>query len=126
MDIPEYALELLLAYDGRIHVLESGHFLKFEVRTVEKSARVPHGMAYSFTLHAQNGLRLLGFDNAHPVAHQGSRFVKPQAASDHWHRNSEDEGRPYIFVSVEQLLEDYFAAVEQTLMSLDLAFVIVS
>ena len=125
MHIPEYALELLLAYDGRKHVLESGHFLKFEVRAVEKSVRVPHGMAYSFTLHAQNGQRLVGFDNAHPVAHQGSRFVKPHAASDHWHRNSEDEGRPYTFVSVEQLLEDYFAAVEQTLMGLGLPFVIV-
>jgi Family of unknown function (DUF6516) len=124
MDIPEYALELLLAYDGRRHILETGHFLKFEVRSVGKSERVPHGVAYSFTLHAPSGQRLLGFDNAHPVPHQGSRFVKPPAASDHWHRTSEDEGRPYAFVSVEQLLEDYFAAVEQALKSLGVPFVI--
>jgi len=32
MDIPEYALELLLAYDGRLHYLASGHYLKFEVK----------------------------------------------------------------------------------------------
>jgi hypothetical protein len=125
MDIPEYALELLMAYDCRRHVLETGHFLKFEVRSVEKSDRVPHGIAYSFTLHAPSGQRLLGFDNAHPVPHQGSRFVKSPAASDHWHRTGEDEGWPYVFVSVEQLLEDYFSAVEQILKCLDVPFVIV-
>ena len=124
MHIPEYALEWMQAYDGRKHVLESGHFLKFEVRCVCKSERVPHGIAYSFTLHARNGQRLLGFDNAHPVAHQGGRFVRPPAASDHWHRNSDDGGRPYAFVSVERLLEDYFAAVEQTLKTLGVPFVI--
>jgi len=52
MDIPEYALELLLAYDGRLHYLASGHYLKFEVKAVAKSPRVPHGIAYSLTLHA--------------------------------------------------------------------------
>lgn len=70
MDIPEYALELLLAYDGRLHYLASGHYLKFEVKAVEKSPRVPHGIAYSLTLHAPDGKRLLGFDNAHPVPHR--------------------------------------------------------
>jgi len=45
MEIPEYALELLLAYDGRLHYLASGHYLKFEVKVVEKSPRVPHGIA---------------------------------------------------------------------------------
>jgi len=36
MDIPEYALDLLLSHDGRELFLETGHFLKFEVRTVSK------------------------------------------------------------------------------------------
>ena len=40
MDIPEYALELLLAYDGRRHHLASGHYLKFEVKSMGKSPRV--------------------------------------------------------------------------------------
>lgn len=41
MDIPEYALEYLLAYDGRLHLLASGHYLKFEVRqeVVEEKER---------------------------------------------------------------------------------------
>ncbi|MGH8673594.1 MAG: hypothetical protein ACREVG_04735, partial [Burkholderiales bacterium] len=32
MTVPEYALELLLAYDGRLHYFASGHYLKFEVK----------------------------------------------------------------------------------------------
>ena len=81
-------------------------------------------IAYSFTLHAPSGHRLLGFDNAHPVPHQGSRFVKSGPAADHWHRTSEDPGRPYAFVTVEQLLEDYFTAVEEALKALGVPFVI--
>ena len=75
-DLPEYQLELLLGYDGRRHILESGHFLKFEVRRVISSDRVPHGLAYSLTLHTADGLRLVGFDNAHTVPHAGGRYIE--------------------------------------------------
>lgn len=125
MNVPEYALEHLLAYDGRKHFLASAYFLKFEVRQVEKSERVPHGIAYSLTLHDPNGERILGFDNAHPVPHIGSKFVKPPKEADHWHRTAGDEGRPYLFVSVEKLLEDFFAAVERTLDELGVQFDVV-
>jgi hypothetical protein len=27
----------------------------------------PHGLKYSLTLHAEDGARLLGFDNAHRI-----------------------------------------------------------
>jgi len=67
----------------------------------------------------------LGFDNAHPVPHLGSRFLKPPLASDHWHSSGEDGGRPYAFTSVEQLLSDYFAAVEATLTRLNIPFDVV-
>lgn len=126
MDIPEYSLELLLAYDGRKHFLESGYFLKFEVRRVEKTKQVPHGIAYSLTLHEPNGDRILGFDNAHPVAHTGSKFVKRPDESDHWHRTANDEGRPYTFESVEKLISDYFTEVERTLGELGIPFDIVN
>jgi hypothetical protein len=125
MEIPEYELEHLLAYDGRRHDLESGHFLKFVVRTVEKSNEVPHGIAYSFTLHTPDGERLLGFDNAHTVPHPGSKFVQRPAAADHWHRTENDPGRPYQFTSALQLLDDYFDAVEKKLIELDVPFTVV-
>jgi hypothetical protein len=78
MNVPEYALELLLAYDGRIHYLVSGNFLKFDVRVVEKSEQVPHGIAYSLTLHDPDGTRILGFDNAHAVPHPAGDSSSPR------------------------------------------------
>lgn len=125
MDVPEYALELLLAYDGRRHYLASGHYLKFEAKTVEKSPRVPHGIAYSLTLHAPEGKRLLGFDNAHPVPHRGGHHVGRKPEADHWHRTTADKGRAYEFVSVERLMEDFFADAERALKELGVAFEIV-
>ncbi len=112
MKTPEHTLEWLLDYDGRRSFFASGHFLKFEIRRVEQSGQVPHGIAYSFTFHDPEGTRLLGFDNAHPVPHKGGAFVKAKPEADHWHRTVEDEGRPYTFVSVGQLLEDFFTEVE--------------
>ena len=34
-DEPEHTLEFLLAFDGRVHWLESGHWIKFEIRRVD-------------------------------------------------------------------------------------------
>jgi hypothetical protein len=113
MNKPEHILEWLLDYDGRRHFLASGHFLKFEIRKVEHSERVPHGIAYSFTFHDPRGNRLLGFDNAHRVPHAGARFARLIPEADHWHRTANDVGQPYTFVSVEKLLEDFLIAVER-------------
>jgi hypothetical protein len=82
---------------------------------VEPAAERPHGLRYSFTLHGPDGKRLVGFDNAHAVAALGSRFTKRQAATDHWHRTENDEGRPYPFVSAEKLIGDFFAEVRRVL-----------
>jgi hypothetical protein len=126
MDIPDYELENLLGYDGRRHFLTTGHFLKFEVKAVEKSERVPHGVSYSFTLHDPAGKRLLGFDNAHPVPHQGSAFIPAPKESDHWHRTTNDLGRPYRFESAWKLLDDFFETVERILDELGVAYDVVS
>ena len=64
----EYGLEFLLAFDGRIHHLEEGYWIKFEIKRFEAAKERPHGLSYSFTLHGPDGTRLLGFDNAHGVA----------------------------------------------------------
>lgn len=109
----EHVLEWLLGYDGKRHFFLSGHFLKFKIRRVEKSDRVPHGIAYSFSFHDAKGIRLMGFDNAHSVQHPGGKFVKAPTESDHWHRTMGDRGQPYLFESTEKLLEDFFGAVEK-------------
>ena len=112
---PEYTLEFLLAFDGHIHHLEEGYRIKFDIRRVEASAARPHGLSYSLTLHAPNGTRLIGFDNAHIVPPRGSRFKPSPAASDHWHRTEDDAGRPYAFKDADTLLQDFFREVRRVL-----------
>ena len=59
---PEYTLEFLLAFDGRVHHLEQGYRIKFEIARVKATHRRPHGLSYSLTLHGPGGARLVGFD----------------------------------------------------------------
>lgn len=112
---PEHTLEFLLAFDGRVHWLESGHWIKFEIRRVDPAPERPHGLRYSFTLHDPQGNRLVGFDNAHGVAEPGSRFKASPEAVDHWHRTQDDEGRPYAFKDADTLLADFFREVRRVL-----------
>jgi Family of unknown function (DUF6516) len=112
---PDHGLEFLLAFDGRIHHLEAGYWLKFEIKRVESTGERPHGLSYSFTLHAPDGKRLVGFDNAHGVPPRGSRFKAAPRARDHWHRTEHDRGRPYAFKDAETLIDDFFDEVERVL-----------
>lgn len=111
----EYGLEFLLAFDGRIHHLEEGYWIKFEIKRVKAARERPHGLSYSFTLHAPDGVRLVGFDNAHSVPAMGSRFKRPPEVHDHWHRTEQDPGRPYRFKDAETLIDDFFDEVERIL-----------
>lgn len=113
--VEDHGLEFLLAFDGRVHHLEKGYWLKFEIMRVESTANRPHGLSYSFTLHAPDGTRLVGFDNAHDVAPRGSRFKRRGKATDHWHRTEKDPGRPYSFKDAETLIDDFFDEVERVL-----------
>ncbi len=112
---PEYGLEFLLAFDGRIHHLEEGYWIKFEIERVKATKERPHGLSYSFTLHAPDGTRLVGFDNAHGVPATGGRFKRKPSESDHWHRTETDPGRPYQFKDAETLIDDFFDEVERVL-----------
>ena len=111
----EYGLEFLLAFDGRIHHLEEGYWIKFEIERVKATKERPHGLSYSFTLHGPDGTRLVGFDNAHGVPATGARFKRKPQASDHWHRTEIDPGRPYQFKDAETLIDDFFDEVERVL-----------
>ena len=97
----DHTLEYLLAFDGRVHHYSKGYFAKFEIKRVDASKERPHGLRYSFTLHREDGTRVLGFDNAHTVPALGGRHKKRPKAADHWHRTEDDPGRPYEFVSAE-------------------------
>lgn len=111
----DHALEFLLAFDGRVHHLEEGYWIKFAIKRIAATTSRPHGLSYSFTLHAPDGTRLVGFDNAHAVAEVGSRFKRRPAASDHWHRTEDDPGKPYAFKDADTLLQDFFGEVRRVL-----------
>jgi Family of unknown function (DUF6516) len=109
-----HTLEFLLGFDGRIHHLERGYWIKFEIKKVEATRTRPHGLSYSFTLHAPDGARLVGFDNAHGLRAPGSRFKKRSSANDHW-RGAETDPKPYAFKDADRLLRDFFREVRRVL-----------
>jgi hypothetical protein len=112
---PDHTLEFLLAFDGRVHYLEGGYWIKFQIKAVEATKRRPQGLSYSLTLHAPGGTRLVGFDNAHGVPAVGSRFKRRSQASDHWHRTEGDIGKPYAFEDADTLLADFYCEVRRVL-----------
>jgi hypothetical protein len=111
----DHGLAFLLDFDGRIHHLEHGYWIKFEIKKVVTGKERPHGLSYSFTLHGPDGTRLIGFDNAHGVPSKGSRFNPPPETHDHWHRTEEDPGRPYRYKDSATLVDDFFAEVERVM-----------
>jgi hypothetical protein len=111
----DHALEFLLAFDGRIHVFEDGCWTKFEIKRVKASDRRPFGIRYSFTLHAPDGRRLLGYDNAHDAHSPRAKFNQKPRPYDHWHRTVHDPGRPYRFKDLETLLSDFEREVDRIL-----------
>ena len=78
------------------------------VTRVPVSPEKPHGIDYSLTLHGPEGERLVGFDNAHPVARQ--KRGDPQ---DHRHRLRSI--RAYEYQDAATLLADFWEAVDTVL-----------
>lgn len=75
------SLDSLLDLDGQVLVIDAvGYWVRFVVHQVPVSKEKPHGLDYTLTMHAPDGARLVGFDNAHQVA------GKRRAEHDHKHR----------------------------------------
>lgn len=112
-------LDYLLDLDGNIEFQnDDGYWVKMEVSSVEVSDERPHGIKYSLTLHAPDGTRLIGFDNAHGgVKPDGSRFkhAGKKYPYDHKHRNVKDSGVIYEFDTAYQLLTDFYTEVDRVL-----------
>ena len=89
-------LDVLLDLDGRFVV------------TRAPLSPEPHGIDYSLTLHGPEGERLVGFDNAHPVARQ--KRGEPQ---DHRHRLRTI--RAYEYRDAATLLADFWTVVDAVL-----------
>jgi hypothetical protein len=103
------SLDALLDLDGLQFTIEpSGYSVKFDVRKVPATPARLHGVNYSLTLHAPDGTRLVGFDNAHVVrASRGPAGARREL--DHRHRLGTT--RPYRYSDANQLLEDFWREV---------------
>ena len=109
-------IESLLELDGERFEVCDGYWVKFDVRLVQVTATVPHGIGYSLTLHRPDNTRILGFDNAHALRPAGNpfKYAGQVFAYDHKHPYL----RPpvlYWFDSPEQLLADFWDAVDDAL-----------
>jgi hypothetical protein len=107
------SLAVLLELDGQRFTFEpNGYSVKFEARRVPPTPERPHGISYTLTLHAPDGARLAGFDNAHAVrASRGPSGGRMER--DHRHRLGTT--RPYRYSSAGQLLEDFWRDVYSVL-----------
>jgi len=101
-------LDVLLDLDGQ--VLRSGGWAlgPLLVTRVPVSPEKPHGLDYSLTLHGPGGERLVGFDNAHPVAAQ-----KRGGPQDHGHRLRTIKA--YEYRDAATLLGDFWTTVDSVL-----------
>lgn len=65
----DQTLAYLLDFDGEAIVYDGGYVARFRVERIRATLGRPHGVSY-------DGRRLMGYDNAHRVAHRGGRFVE--------------------------------------------------
>jgi len=111
--VEDHGLDLLLSFDGERYVFDGRFWVKYEVERVEPDENRPHGIKYSLTLHAPDGTRILGYDNAHRAKPTGKhKYSGRRLSYDHRHRAADDEGIPYEFVDAATLMGDFLAEVE--------------
>ena len=94
---------------------EDGYWIKIQARQVLITQDVPHGVRYALTLHAPNGKRLMGYDNAHAPKVKTKLFAAKRYPFDHRHRFAADQGVPYAFTSIFQLISDFFEEADRVL-----------
>ena len=107
----DQGLDDLLALDGSVLVVDPVGYLwvKFIVKKVPASSERPHGVSYSLTLHAGDGQRLVGYDNAHAVSTGSGPARRPSATHDHRHRHGAT--KPYTYRNAATLAQDFWSDV---------------
>lgn len=99
-------LDTLLDLDGQVLAIDpAGYWVRFVVNRVPATDVKPHGLDYTLTLHAPDGERLVGFDNAHAV--KGTRRAAP-----HDHRHRLKTVKPYEYKDAAALVADFWREVE--------------
>jgi hypothetical protein len=109
----EAELELLLSLDGASYEAAEGFVVEFKVQRTNPTATRPHGIIYALVFRPKDSKPYVRFDNAHGVERLGGKYVKAPVAYDHWHLTEEDAGRPYVFTTAAQLLDDFWREVKR-------------
>ncbi len=109
----DHSVDYLLELDGQMLFIDHKHYVRFAVQKIEQTPEKPHGLNYSLTLHDENGNRLVGFDNAHPVKPTKGPSGTKRKKQDHKHRLRTI--RPYDYKNAETLLIDFWDEVDTVL-----------
>jgi hypothetical protein len=102
-------LEYLLLLNGEVFPMDNGFWTKIEAYQITPNEHIPHGIRYSLTLHDRNNVRILGFDNAHSFKPKKKKYGARKITYDHKHQRTEIFA--YEYETAEQLLEDFWTAV---------------
>jgi hypothetical protein len=102
-------LEYLLLLNGEVFPMDNGFWTKIEASQITANEHIPHGVRYSLTLHDRNNVRILGFDNAHSFKPKKKKYGARKVTWDHKHQKTEFFA--YEYETAEQLLEDFWTAV---------------
>jgi len=113
---------LVEAFDGQTHWFDQGYHATFRFWLAKSKVQRTHPYRYELVLHDPNGNRIMGYDNAHPVRWKSGQFTQQSKSPDHFHRDRSDKGRPYVFVSLTQLLEDFYQRAEKILTALNVFY----
>ena len=110
----DLGLDTLLDLHGEtLFVNEAGHWVKFRAVRTDVTVERSHRLNYSLTLHAPDGTRLVGFDNAHPVRERRGPGAGRHRQHDHRHRLRTI--RAYEYTGAVTLLEDFWTEVDGVL-----------
>ena len=108
------AFDTLLDLHGQtLFVDEAGHWVKFIAVRTDVTPQYPHGLRCSLVLHAPDGERLVGFNNAHPVRERRGPGTQRRRESDH--RHWRQSIGPYEYWCAAVLLEDFWNEVAAVL-----------
>jgi len=102
--------------DGQRGEIGGSYWFKIEAHAVPPSPTVPHGVKYSLTLHAVDGPRIFGIDNAHAPKVTGERRGPGRVRRvefDHQHLGQKVTF--YEYVSATDLLADFFNKIDAIL-----------
>ena len=112
----DHGLDDLIELYGVVLVVDpiGNYWVKFVVTSIAASDKRPHGISYSLTLHAADGERIVGFDNAHAVniCSGPSLHIEfnTRSLAPLWH-----DHKPYKYQGALELLQDFWNEVDAVL-----------